>query len=201
MALSVEIITSRLDSAVQGGIYHIARAKHIIGDCLLHIDLHHRHMLVGGRVEYNLRIEALEYIVQPVQSPAHQRSRDGQAAKESSPESPAAISKILFSPCRAESIEGHPAGDLAAQLPADRAARAGDQHPAPCQAIAQSGIVDTRWLAAQQVGDLDLAQAADIDLAANQFIDAGHGAEGDACAAGRYRPPGGSPVRARWEWQ
>ena len=52
---------------------------------------------------------------------------------------------------------GFEAGELAAELAADRAAGAGDQHPRPMQHALHGGRVDLDRLAAQQVLDLDLA--------------------------------------------
>jgi hypothetical protein len=73
--------------------------------------------------------------------------------------------------------------DLAAEFASDRTARACDQYaPAP-ERRADRLIIDPHRLAAQEVGDVHFTQAGNVDLAADQFVDARHGARGDALLA------------------
>ena len=55
--------------------------------------------------------------------------------------------------------------DLAAQLRADRATGAGDQHPLAGQVAGDRGDVGVDLVAAEQVGDVEVADVGDLDLA------------------------------------
>src|SRR5258707_714944 len=67
-----------------------------------------------------------------------------------------------------------PARDLARKFTPNGAAGAGDEHTPSAQRFANHFLVDASRFPAQEVSDVDLAQAAYADLAADQFIDSGH---------------------------
>ena len=68
------------------------------------------------------------------------------------------------------------AQNLPAQLTADGTARPGDQHTAAADQFLDGRRVRPHRLAAQEVFDLNGAQLVDADRAAQQFVDAWHGA-------------------------
>ena len=63
--------------------------------------------------------------------------------------------------------------DLAAQLRADRAARAGDQDPAPGQVAGDGADVGVELVAAEDVGEVDVTQVADPDVVGQQLAAGG----------------------------
>ena len=65
------------------------------------------------------------------------------------------------------------AGDLAAQLGADRAAGAGDQDALAGDLLGDGGHVELDRAAAEQVGDVDVAQVARGGSAADDLADGG----------------------------
>ena len=76
-------------------------------------------------------------------------------------------------PVEHDQLAGAEAGDLAAQLRADGASRAGDQHAAVGEVPGDRLDVGVHLGAAQQVGQLDVAQVAEGDAGRQQVVSVG----------------------------
>ena len=82
---------------------------------------------------------------------------------------------------------GSPAGDLTAYFASDRAPRTGDQHPFSGKGRTHQFILDLGRFAAQKVGDIHFTQAVYAYLAADQFEQPWHRAEGHSLEAADIR--------------
>ena len=154
------------DVVVQGG-----------GDLVLQ----QRHVLVGGGVEDHLRALVGEEGLDLARGGDIQ-----QIAAQSAAVAPGLrqlrldLVEVELPLIHQDQPPGAAAPDLAAQLGADGAAGAADQHHLVRQAAADAVPIQGHRVAAQQVLQGYRAQLVDRDLAGHQFLDLGHGAEGFA---------------------
>src|SRR5580765_7341489 len=116
-------------------------------------------------MEYHFGAMALEHL-------AHAPRILGVADHGDDLEGRAAVAELLLDRVERELrvLEEHEARrrearDLAAELRADGAAGAGDEHRAALQKRAQPGVVELDRIASQQVVELDLPQGRHADLA------------------------------------
>ncbi len=184
-----------VDAVARGEARDGARRERVVAQRLHGVLLHQRHVLVGGRVEDDGRAGASAKI-------ASMRA----ASRTSAISGTISICVVLAQ--LAVDLEevvlgvvGHHepadlhAHELAAELGADRAAGAGDEHGAAAHVGADGGGVERDGLAAEDVLDLHRAQLGDeVVVAVEQVVDvrqrldrhaglAAHGDDGGALAA------------------
>ena len=151
---------------------HVPRAHDVIPDRCVHLLLQHRHMLVGRGMEYHIRSVLLECRF------------DGSAVADVGEQvCPFQIWKrtLQFEVDRVEielaAIQNDQAGrlelcDLAAELGADRAAAAGNQHRLARQFLPDRSPIQLDGFPPQQVLDLHIAHLLDADLSRDQVLHA-----------------------------
>ena len=105
------------------------------------------------------------------------------------------ISTSAFSEWSTSTIRSAPSGgDLAAELRADRAAGAGDEHGRAGDVGGDRGDVELDGLASEHVLDLHLAQlAGEVEVAGDQLVDARQGLHRDAGVAAGVDDAAGAP--------
>ena len=185
-ALSVETSTKVPTPGVAGDARHHARGERVVADGLDRVGLHQPDVLVGGGVEDDGgRCSA---------NTSRIRSSSLQSAStDDGVEHVAVLDQLALDleqvvlgvveqdePARAD------ARDLAAQLGADRAAGAGDEHDAAGEVLADALDLHPHRLAAEDVLDLDLAHLAHQPAAGlQQLEDRRHRAHRHAALAAR----------------
>src|SRR5690348_11972373 len=128
-------------------------------------------MLIGGSVKHHVRLVARKeladarLILRVADDCAHGERR-------------IAIGKLLRDRIKRElgKLEEHEARrrearNLAAQLGADRSARAGDEHRAALEEAVQAGVIERYRIASEQVIELDRAQCRDADPPGNNVAE------------------------------
>ena len=159
-ALSVEISTNARDAVLAGDRRQRAGGERVVAHRLDRVVLHQRDVLVRGGVEDDLRAvlgEHLGHALGVLAVGQHgDRAEDVALADELA---------LDLEQVRLAVVDQHEparvhARDLAAELGADRAARAGDQHAAAGQVAADGLDLHPHGLAAEDVLDPHLAQLA-----------------------------------------
>ena len=148
---------------------------------------HQRHMLVSRRMEHHLRPPPgaagaqLGQVFHVADQPHQWQCRE-------------IVRQALFDGVQVELalLEQHqPRGaeacHLSAQLAADAAAGAGDEHGVAGQRVAHAGLIQHHGLAAQQVVGFDVAQAFDAALAGAQLVHRGHRQHRQAGAGSQFQ--------------
>ena len=183
-ALSVETSTNARDAVLARDRGQRARGERVVAHGLDRVVLHQPDVLVGGGVEDDLRPVLGEHLAHALLVLAVGQDGVGEVdvALVASSRS---ISNRFASQC----VEQHEragvhAGDLAAQLGADRAAGAGHEHAAAGQVAADGLDLHPHRVAAQDVLDLDVAQLTrELAAGLQQLEDGRHRAHGDAARA------------------
>ena len=158
-------------------------AEDVVGHRFFHVDFHQRDMLVRRGVEDHLGLQIGKNVLDAVL--VADVGDDGMQRQggEGILQFQQGLENAVFTVPEEDQRRGAPAGDLAAEFRADGAARACDKHPLAAQGDAHLLVVNPGRGTAQQVIDVDFPQAVDTDLAADQFVHARHGAEGDVLLA------------------
>ncbi len=159
--------------------------------------LHHGHVLVGARMEDDARPLAGQHLLDQrgVLDVADDR-RQRQLRKAVGERRLDRIDRRLGQ------VEQHElgrtvAGDVAAELGADRAAGAGDHHHAVAEPFAETRIVEDDRIAAQQVVELDRADGRERGPAADQVLVRRHRQDLDAHVGADLRDAAAHAVRSR----
>jgi len=147
------------------------RPERVVADGLERVGLHQRHVLVGGRVEDDARPVAVEDL--PHLRPAlHIREhRDARREAALVHELALDLEQGRLALVDEDQPLGPEAGDLAAELGADRAAGAGDEHRLVLEIRSARVEIDVDRLAAEDVLDLhrpDLRR--EVGLAGDQLV-------------------------------
>jgi hypothetical protein len=154
-------------------------------------------MLVGRGMEDDLRAQALECGFQARLITDIGNDRVYGQAGEVFAQFEQNLEDAVFAVSEQIQFGRLPACHLAADFAADGAARTRNQNALAAQDGGNHILADAGWLAAQQVGDFHFAQAADADLATQQFIDARHDAEWHALEAADVGQRAQHPPRRR----
>ena len=158
----------------------------VVAHGLQRVCLHQRHVLVGGGVEDDARFEALHHLQHPVRLLAVGQHRLDAGEVALLDHLAVDLEEVVLGVVEHHQQPRADAGDLAAELGADRAAGAGDEDDAVAQVGADPVQLDHDRVAAEHVLDLDLAQLlVELDAAAQQLEHGRQGADADlALAAG-----------------
>ena len=157
-ALSVEISTSRSVPRPEPPRQRL-RPEDIVRHGFLDIQLHEGHVLVGRGVEDDLRPEVIEDGSYPARIADIGNDRQERQAVAVLRQVHHRLEYAVLTVAKQRQLGRPPASHLPAQFQADRPSGAGDQNAFPGQRLADCLVVDMGRLAAQQVTDLDLAQA------------------------------------------
>ena len=142
------------------------RGERVVADRLHGVGLHHRHVLVGGGVEDDRRAVLGDHLPHPLLLLAVGQHRHGGADVAILLELAPDLEQVVLGVVDEHQPVRPDAGDLPAQLGADRAAGAGDEHDLARQVGADPLQLLAHRLAAQHVLDPHLAQlAGDAQLA------------------------------------
>ena len=182
-ALSVEIEDEAARAELDGDLGERSRGERVVPHRLDRVGLDQRHVLVRRGVEDDRRPVGLEDL-------AHLRrfftsaSTGSAAGKPRSSTSSRSISKRAGSAWSTRmSRAGADARDLPAELGADRAAGAGDQHRLAGEVPRDRLDVDLDRLAAEHVLDLDRTDLArEVEIAGDQLVQARQRLHRDALA-------------------
>ncbi len=157
-------------------------ADHVVAERLAHLRLQQGHVLVRRRVEHDLGPRGCEHAI----------DRDGVGdVAEHGVEDKIGMraAQLLLDHVEIELADvedgqrlGAETRDLAAQLRADRAAAAGDQHALAGEPRADRGPVELHRIAAEQVLDRDFLQFVEARAAGDDVFEARHGAERQVAA-------------------
>ena len=159
--------------------------------------LHQRHVLVRAGMEDDARPLAGEHLLDQrrVLDVAHDR-RQRQLRETVGERGLDRVDRRLRQVEQHE-LRGTEAGDVPAELGADRAARAGDHHHAIAEPFAQARVVEDDRIAAQQVVELDRANRGQRRAAADQVLVRRHGQHLDARVGADLRDAAAHAVRGR----
>ena len=147
------------------------RPERVVADCLeAIIHFHHRHVLVRRRMKDHRGGEARDdfadaRLILDVADEPHKL----EAGERSLQILLDAVQRVLghFEQHEARRIE---ARNLSTELGPDRPAGAGDHHRAVAEPVAQARSIEDDRIASEQVVELDLADAAELDSPADQVI-------------------------------
>ena len=127
-ALSVETSTNVPTPAVAGDARHHARGERVVAHRLDRVGLHQPDVLVGGGVEDDRRAVLGEHLAHPLLLLAVRQHRDGVERVAVLHQLALDLEQVVLGVVEQDEPARPDARDLAAQLGADRAARAGDEH-------------------------------------------------------------------------
>ena len=176
-----------LDAGGGGGLGRDPRRDHVVANRLQRVGLHQRHVLVGGGVEDDARLEALHRLQHPVRLLAVGEHRLDAREVPLLDQLAVDLEEVVLGVVEHHQQPRADPGDLAAQLGADRAAGAGHEDDAVLQVGADAIQLDDDRIAPQHVLHLDLAQLfVELHAAAQELEHRRQGADADlALAAGR----------------
>ena len=163
-----------LDAVGRGGLGHLVGAEDVVLDGLVGAVLHQGDMLVGRGVEDQLRSVGIQHIVHAGGVPDGADEGHQIQVGITPLELHLDVVGVVLVDVEDDELLGVGLGDLAAQLAADAAAAAGDHDHLAGDEIQDLVQIDLDGVPAQQVLDIDLAQAADGDITVDQLVDAGH---------------------------
>ena len=184
-----------LDEDLRAGVArdarHHARGDRVVAHGLDGVLLHQAHVLVGGRVEDDGRAVLLEHLPHALLLLAVGEHRDGVERVPVLDQLARDLEQVVLGVVEQDEPARPHARDLAAQLGADRAARAGDHHAAAGQVAAGRLDLHPDRLAPQHVLHPHLADLADVAPAAGleQLEDRRHRAHAHAALAARAHDP------------
>ena len=169
----------------------------VVADRLERVGLHQRHVLVGGGVEDDARLEALHHLEHPVRLLAVGEHRLDVGEVALLDHLAVDLEEVVLGVVEHHQQPRLDPGDLAAELGADRAAGAGDEDDAVAQVGADAVELAHDRVAAEHVLDPHLAQLlVELDAAAQQLEHGRQGADADlALAAGGDDPGAHGPGR------
>ncbi len=187
-----------LDVGGGGGLGGDPGRDRVVAHSLERIGLHQRHVLVGGGVEDDARLEALHRLQHPVRLLAVGEHRLDVAEVALVDHLALDLEEVVLGVVEHHQQARPDAGDLAAELGADRAAGAGDEDDAVAQVGADAVELDHDRVAAEHVLDLDLAQLlAQLDAAAQELEHGRQGANADLALPAGGDDPGSQRPRRR----
>ena len=164
----------------QRGARHRQGTKHVVGQALHRVVLHHGHMLVGGGVVDRVRLPGLHDLAHVLQLAhiAQQRHqlRRGQQRGRLGLQFLVDVVEGEFAVFEQQQALWPLAQDLAAQLAADAAAGAGDQHHLVGDIAADQIRMRRYRIAPEQVFHIQLLELLQAGAAAGQRRHAGHAA-------------------------
>ena len=117
------------DAVPYGKLREVERGEEVVVESLARVHLDHRHVLVGGRVDDDLRAALLEEPLHPGRVPYVDHLRHDGALRPRA-QAPVDLVECVLAALREHQRLRPERGDLAAYLRADRAARAGHHHAA-----------------------------------------------------------------------
>ena len=173
--------------------------------------LHHRDVLVGRGVEDHDAAVLVEDAVHAVQrrdvGEASRRARPARARHASGPrvapaeEGEFAIDVVerAFGAVEQDQPRRVEVEHLARQLRADRAARARDEDRPAGEEVTEAALVHDDRVAAEEVGDLDLADRCGTKPAGNEFVERGHRACLETEPCGVLDGASHDLARRRWD--
>ena len=181
------------DAVRECGLRDVAGSRHVVEDRLVRIGLHQRHVLVGGRVEDDGRLELLHRVhdLRAITDvPDDDREIElGHGASELAAD---VVQRVLAVAVQ-DDLARLRAGDLPHQLRADRPTGARDQRGPVLQVRGRE--VERHGLAAQEVLHLHRPDARQLRLADEHLRDAREDPVADARVRSPPRRPGASPSR------
>ena len=196
-ALSVETRTKRFTPCSAASSARMRRAEDVVPHGLERVRLHERDVLVGGCMEDDRRLVALEEAADLAGildvGERRDRGRVVALALKLALDRHEGVLGVVDEddPARAER------GDLAAELRADRAAGPVDEHGRAGDVRGDRRHVELDGLAPEDVLDLHLAElAGEVEVAGDELVDAGHRLHGHARVAARVDDPLADLARA-----
>ena len=164
------MLTNISTSASRAASKHVGRAEHVGLPGLRRVLLEHRQVLQRRGVEHHLRAMRVEDSAQGLR--IADVSEDDVVGVEHAVAGDAQLQGVQRGLVTVEhqQLRRVEADQLPAKLRADRAARAGDQHPLAGDVAGGGCHIGVHRLAAEQVGDVDVAQVAQADLAVEDLV-------------------------------
>jgi hypothetical protein len=162
-----------LHAALGGDLGDDPRANDVVSHRLERVRLHERDVLVGGRVEDDIGAVAVEE--PPDLHPVLDVGEHGYGRREAPLVLQLALDRHerVLGVLHEDDLRGAERGDLAAELGADRAARAGHEDRRAGDVGRDRGHVEVDGVAAEHVLDLHLAQLLEeVEVARDQLVDA-----------------------------
>jgi len=144
-----------LDARVAGDLGQRAGGERVVAHRLERIQLHQRHVLEGRRVEHDLRPVLLEQRAHLLAVAGVGEHRHAVLEAAILPQLSVDLEQRVLAALHQYQLLGSDAGDLTAQLRADRAAGAGDDNGLPCEVAGDPLEVDLHLLAPEHVLDLN----------------------------------------------
>ena len=164
----------------EGGVGRLVGAQDVVLDGLAGRVLHQRDMLVGGGVEDQLGLVALEDVLDASGvadgADEHREIEVGMMAEQLLLD----VVGVVLVDVEDDEASGMVGGDLSAEFGADGAAAAGDEDGASVEVVEDLVVVDDDGVASEEVLDLDVLHAGEADFAVGELIDAGEGLDGAA---------------------
>ena len=152
-------------------------ADHVVAETFAQLRLQQRHVLVRRGVEHDLRPRAREHALAHGDIAAIAEHGIDQHVREFAAQFLLDAIEIEFGDFEHGQRFGAEPRDLPAQLRADRAAAAGDQHALAGEAGADRGPVELHGIAAEQILDRDFLEIVEAHAAGDDIFQARHGAE------------------------
>ena len=179
-----------LAAELGGDLGDHAGAEDVVPDRLDRVRLHERHVFVGGRVEDDPGPEAVERA--PHLGAVLHVGEDGNRRVEAALVGELAldVDERVLRVVDEDDAVGAERGDLAAELGADRAARAGDEDGLAGDVGGDRGEVELDGLAPEHVLHLHLAELArEVEVAGDELVHGGQGLHRDADVAALVHDP------------
>ena len=162
-----------LDAELFRRPHHMVRAENVVLDGLLRAFLHQRNVLVGRRVEHDVRPihlkQAVNFFLISYGGDLHPQV---QPVAPYTPQLLLDIISVVLVNIQNDELLGLIFGDLAAKLAADRTATAGHQHGLPLQEIPQDRRIQLHRLSAKEIFYLHILYRRHAHLAVHQLVNA-----------------------------
>ena len=173
-----------------GGLEHVAGAHDVRLDRLAGVLLEHRQVLERRGVEHHVGASRHEHPVQRHGVP--DVAQDDAAVVQQRPPRQRQLDRMQgrLVPVEHDQLSGTEPGDLPAQLRADGASGTGHQDPLPGQVVGDRGDVGVDLVAAEDVGEVDVADVADADVLPEELGGRGQHLDLEALGASRLSDAG-----------
>ena len=177
------------------GLRHLIRSFHIVLDGLVGALLHEGHMLVGRRVEDDVRSVLFDDRVDPLRVPHRADKGHQMEVVIFSPQLLLDLVGIIFVYIEDDQRLRSGRGDLPAQLAPDGAASSGDHDHLILEHFHDLTVVDLDLGSPEEVCDLHIPQLGDADFLVQDLVYTGHCLHPAACVLADVQD--GFPVGSR----